>query len=143
VRSIAASVPRTSSALIVQKPWSQVPVHREIAARLGLADDYGKALLGLSAFAGFDLSVVSEYAAHGFDPEGGIAFFNAGDPATTVAAIGVGDDQRAEQTLRLALDRFAGLDGKAKIEWTTGTTPSGHRLSIGTQSTRRVRATAT
>src|SRR2546423_8470268 len=61
VRSIAPSVPRTSSALIVQKPWSQAPVHREIAARLGLADDYGKALLGLSALAGFDPPVVPQF----------------------------------------------------------------------------------
>src|SRR5690242_12515394 len=74
--SLAMAIPFDAKvAVLLDKPWVKTAIHHELAARLGIAKQYGAALLLVRGTLGFDPTDPAEVRAHGFDDRAGIGFF--------------------------------------------------------------------
>src|SRR5258706_5210493 len=119
---------------LAEKPWSRFALHRQLAERLGLAQQYAQAIVGFSGMAGFDLSDPQELTAHGFDTESGIAWFTLPGDETPVIAIGIVDSGRAESTLRRVMERYDAVKGDARLELSTRAAQSREVITLGTRA---------
>src|SRR5712691_780203 len=109
-RSVPMAVPAdVRAALILQSPWSKIPVHREVAGKLALGpffDDVARSVSDAVGFSALDPRSASE---NGFDPDEGIALYTVPqDNEALVVAIGTSDDAKSLAAARRMLTHGAG-----------------------------------
>jgi hypothetical protein len=104
-RSVPMAVPGdVRAALVLEHPWSKIPVHREVAGKLALGNFFDDMAHAISEAIGFDALDASAAAANGFDPDKGIAFYTVPqDPEALVIAVGTSDDDKALAAARRLL----------------------------------------
>ena len=104
-RSVPMAVPGdVRAALVLERPWSKIQVHREVAGKLALGNFFDDMSRAVSEAIGFDALDASTAAANGFDPDKGIAFYTVPqDPEALVIAVGTSDDEKALAAVRRLL----------------------------------------
>jgi hypothetical protein len=109
-RSVPMAVPAdVRAALILQTPWSKIPVHREVAGKLALGQFFDEAARSVSEAIGFDALDPTAAQANGFDPDEGVAFYTVPqDPEALVVAVGTSDDAKALAAARRMLTHGVG-----------------------------------
>src|SRR5438105_459171 len=104
-RPVAMAVPAdVRAALMMDRPWEKVRVHREVAGKLSLGAFFDEVARTVSDAAGFDALDPRAVAANGFDPDEGVAFFTLPqDPEALLFAVGTSDDSKALEVARRLL----------------------------------------
>ena len=104
-RAVAMAVPADArAALIVERPWQKLKIHREVASKLSLGGLFDELFRAISEGAGFEVLDASTADANGFDPDEGFAMFTLPqDREALVFAIGTSDETRALAAARRLL----------------------------------------
>lgn len=134
-RSVALAVPaEVRAALLVERPWARIQVHREVAGKLSLGSFFDELSRGVSDAAGFDALDPASADANGFDPDEGIALFTLPqDPEALVFAVGTSDDARSMAAARrlLTSERGWGRAAAGPFELIEQKLPDGTPVVVG------------
>ena len=105
LRALPMAVPGdVRAALLVPAPWARVPLHRQVAGKLGLGGFFDEVARTVSEAAGFDVLDPKAAEANGFDPAKGFAFFTVPqDPEALVLAAGILDETKSLEAARRLL----------------------------------------
>ena len=135
LRALPMAVPGdVRAALLLPSPWAKVPLHRQVAGKLGLGGFFDEVARTVSEAAGFEVLDPKAAEASGFDPAKGFAFFTVPqDPEALVLAAGILDETKALEAARrlLASQKTVGRYGGGAFQLTEAKLPDGTPILLG------------
>lgn len=134
-RSVPMAVPGdVRAALLLPAPWAKVPLHRQVAGKLGLGAFFDEVARTVSEAAGFDALDARAAESSGFDPDKGFAFFTVPqDPEALVLAAGILDEGKSLQAARrlLGSQKAVGRYGGGAFQLAEAKLPDGTPVLLG------------
>ena len=135
LRTLPMAVPGdVRAALLLPAPWAKVPLHRQVAGKLGLGGFFDEVSRSVSDAAGFDALDPKAAEANGFDPAKGFAFFTVPqDPEALVLAAGILDEAKSLEAARrlLGSQKAVGRYGGGAFQLTDAKLPDGTPILLG------------
>ena len=135
LRAVPMAVPGdVRAALMLPTPWAKVPLHRQVAGKLGLGGFFDEVARTVSDAAGFDALDPKAAEANGFDPQKGFAFFTVPqDPEALVLAAGIADEARSLEAARrlLGSQKAVGRYGGGAFQLAESKLPDGTPVLLG------------
>ena len=135
LRTLTMAVPGdVRAALLVPAPWAKVPLHRQVAGKLGMGGLFDEVARTVGEAAGFDALDAKAAEASGFDPAKGLAFFTVPqDPEALVLAAGILDEAKSLEVARrlLASQKAVGRYGGGAFQLTEAKLADGTPLLLG------------
>ncbi len=135
LRALPMAVPGdVRAALLLPTPWAKVPLHRQVAGKLGLGGFFDEVARTVSEAAGFEVLDAKAAEASGFDPAKGFAFFTVPqDAEALVLAAGILDEAKSLEAARrlLASQKAVGRYGGGAFQLTEAKLPDGTPVLLG------------